>query len=530
MSAEAIDFKVMARRAAGLPEDDRPEIEIRQELNAVTDEAMAAVAARDDLGVYVRGRMLVTVGRDGSTPDRWLRRPPGSPVIVPIEHARMLAILDAAVAWVKFNARAKDTLPARPPDWVAQQLLARLEWPFKYLEAVTENPTIREDGSILNTPGWDESTGLLYEPMPGVTWPAVPDRPTRGQMEAATGALLDPVADFPFVAGSDRSAYVAAVLSLLARHRIGGPVPMFTVRAPTPATGKTLLADLIGLIGTGRVPPAMTMTYEGEELRKRVTSLAVAGTPLVLIDNLSGSIGSDTLAAALTASEWEDRILGSTQMVRVPLRTIWLATGNNLGFRRTLGRRVVPLDLDAGLEVPEDRTGFRYPDLLGHVREQRPQLVAAALTILRGFHVAGRPLHGGARMGSFEAWDDLVRSAVVWAGLDDPAGTEEGKGRGRVRAQGDDDTETYGALLEALTERYGDGTPFSTADVIQRARDNAELQTILDVAAASARGGGHATARSLGNTLREMVGRPIGGLILHRHKRTWSVHRTSDGT
>lgn len=506
----------------------RPTIEIRQELNAVTNEAVAAIAARPDLAVYVRGLMLVTVGRDGSRPNHWLHRPPGSPVIMPVERARMLSILDYAAEWVKFDGRAKDTVPARPPVWVAEQVLARIEWPLPYLEAVTETPTMRHDGSILDAPGWDEATGLLFEPVPGAEWPQVPPSPTKADVRAAVEALTDPVRDFPFVAESDRAAYVAAVLSLLARHTIQGPVPMIVVRAPTPATGKSLLAEMIGYIGTGRTPAVMAMTYEREELRKRVMSLAVAGTPLVLIDNLSGSVGSDTLAAALTATEWEDRVLGLTQLVRVPLRTVWLGTGNNVAFRRTLGRRVVPIDLDARVEVPEDRTGFKYPNLTARVREQRPRLVTAGLTILRAFHVAGRPQHGGARMGSFEEWDDAIRAAVVWAGMDDPASTEEGKARGRVRAQGDDDLEGLGNLLHALTSLYPGGKPFSTAQVLTQAKEDPELQTVLDTVAAPGRGG-HATPHSLGAKLRDHQGRPAGGLVLRKLTRTWRVERMSSG-
>ena len=163
--------------------------------------------------------------------------------------------------------------------------------------------------------------------------------------------------DFPFKAESDGAAAIAVILTLLARHLIHGPVPLMAIRAPTPATGKTLLADVIGIMGTGRVPPVMTMTFESEELRKRVTSLAVEGAALILLDNVSGTLGSDTLAAALTATDWEDRILGTNTVVRVPLRVVWMVTGNNLGFRRTLGRRVIPIDLDAGVEQPEDRVG-----------------------------------------------------------------------------------------------------------------------------------------------------------------------------
>jgi hypothetical protein len=330
------------------------------------------------------------------------------------------------------------------------------------------------------------------------------------------------------VTPSDRAAYVAAVLSLLARHRIDGPVPMFAIRTPTPGTGKTLLAAVIGLLGIGREPPVMTMALDGEEFRKRVTSLAVAGTPLVLIDNLSGSVGSDVLAAALTATEWEDRVLGQTQMVRVPLRTVWTVTGNNLGFRRTLGRRVVPIDLDAQIEVPEDRTDFRYPNLLAHVRHTRPAIVAAALTVLRGFHCAGRPTHGGPRMGSYESWDDLIRSAVIWAGLDDPASTDEGAGRGRVRKQSDDDLEGLGALLVALDHAFPGAQPFSTAQIIQRAHDDNEFSILLDSVAAPDRGG-HATGHSVGARFRDHQDRPVEGLVLRKIRRTWKVEHTREG-
>ena len=502
--------------------DRRPTILIYQELNAVTDEAIQALVARPDLGVYVRSGILVTVARDGTKSDRWLRRPPGAPVIVPIEQARMLGILDDAARWALPPTRNKPPKAKLPPEWVGKQIRGRLEWPFPYLDAVIEAPTLRPDGSILAEAGWDEATGLLYEPIPGAEWPTVPEVPTASDVRQAVETLLDPVQNFPFVEESDRAAYVSAVFSIGGRHLIDGPVPGFPIRSPTPGTGKTLLADVIGIIGTGRVPAAMSMTYQSEEFRKRILALAVDGTPLVLLENLSGSLGSDVLAAALTATEWKDRILGRTEMVSAPLKAVWLMTGNNLGFQRTLGRRVVPIDLDAKVETPEDRTGFQYPDLQAHVCEHRPELVMAALTLLRAFHLAGRPQHGNAPMGSFEGWDDLVRSAVIWAGLDDPATTDESRGRGRIRAQADDDLEGLGALLESLHDLYPNSRPFSTAEVIRKARDNDNLSTALDMVAAPPRGG-HANARSVGGAFRGQKDRPIGGLVLRRLRRTWTV-------
>ena len=439
--------------------DDRPEILIRPELNAMTDDALAALAARPALAVYVRAGMLVTVAWDGSSPERWLRRPPGAPRIVQLDHARMRGLMDSAARWMKPGGHRKDVrAPAMPPGDIAAQVLARHEWPLPYLQAVVETPVIRPDGSVLNRSGYDVESELLYQPVPGQQgWPGVPARPTDSDVRAAVDALAEPVAQFPFKAGTDLSAYVAAVLTALAREMIPGPIPAFVVRAPTPGTGKTLLVVVVALTGTGRAPAVMAMTYDGEELRKRITSIALSGTPLVLVDNASGALGSDALAGALTATEWEDRILGVSQMVRLPLRAIWFVTGNNISFRKTLARRVVPIDLDAGVETPEDRTGFHHADLASYVREHRLRLVAAGLTVLRAFILAGRPTHGGAKLGSFEGWDDLVRSAVIWAGMDDPASANDpSRGRGRIRAEADDDVENLNILLQALHKAYPD--------------------------------------------------------------------------
>ena len=507
-------------------EEDRSVIQVREKLTGVTKEAIDALTERPGLGLFVRGRRLVTVGRDGSMRQRWLKRPPGSPLIVPVEPARMLGMLDAAAEWRKWSARKKEHVPARPPDWVAAQILALMEWPLPYLEAVVEMPTMRPDGTILETPGYDDASGLLYEPIPGdPPWPGVPEQPTRKDARQAVEALCGLVADFPFVADSDKAAYVTAFLTLVVRHLIEGPVPMFSIRAPTPGTGKSLLASVIVLIGTGREPAIMTMPKHSEELRKRITSLVLAGTPSVILDNVSGVLGSDVLAAAITATEWEDRILGRSEMVRLPCRLVWLATGNNFGFGNTLGRRVVPIDLDAQIENPEARSQFANPDLLRHVRQHRVRYVADALTLMRAFHLAGRPHHGGSRVGSFEAWDDLIRSAVIWAGLEDPAASDDATcGRGRIRAQGDDDLDQLGALLETLSSRYPDEVPFSTADVISKAKDNNELAGLLDTAAGPKQGG-HATTGSLGATFRGYRDRPLGGLVLRRHRRSWSIQK-----
>jgi putative DNA primase/helicase len=424
-------------------------------------------------------------------------------------------------------------VPREPRDKIARQVRCRLQWPLRYLEGVIEVPTIRTDGSILDRPGWDEPTRLLYEALPVFQeqWHGIPEHPTREAAQHAVSTLLRPVVDFPWVAPTDQSTYVAAVLTLVGRHLIDGPTPMFAIRAPTPGTGKSLLADVIALVGTGRVFPSMAATDEAEEMRKRIHALAIDGTPAILLDNVSGSIGSDALAAALTRVDWEDRILGLSQIVRVPLRVVWFCTGNNVTFRRTMQRRVLLVDLDAKMEVPEDRKDFVIPDLVAYITARRVEFATAALTMLRAFILAGRPRHPKPRMGSFEAWDDLIRSAVLWCGLEDPASTREGEGRGRLRAQVDDEVEQARQLLDVLAELYPSPARFTTQDVFDQVaaegglterRRGATWRRVLDTNAASK--SGHATAASLGYKLREIRDRPFGGYRICCHgKGKWSI-------
>jgi hypothetical protein len=114
----------------------------------------------------------------------------------------------------------------------------------------------------------------------------------------------------------------------------------------------------------------------------------IAGDPLILIDNVTRPLGSGALDAALTAGSIKDRQLGTHQTLEAPMQAVFFATGNNMTYESDTARRVVPIALDPQMERPEERTGFQHSPLLPWVTEQRPPLVAAALTILRAYFAA----------------------------------------------------------------------------------------------------------------------------------------------
>src|SRR5262249_37745142 len=151
----------------------------------------------------------------------------------------------------------------------------------------------------------------------------------------------------------------------------------------------------------------------------------ISGDPMVLIDNVVGELGSASLDAALTSTTWSGRVLGKSEMTiaDTPLLAIWWATGNNVLLVADTARRVMHIRLNSNEERPEERSGFHHASLLEWVRQERPRLVRAALTVLRAYAVAGRPDMGLRPWGSFDGWSRLIRDALVWAGEPDPGQT-----------------------------------------------------------------------------------------------------------
>jgi hypothetical protein len=423
--------------------DGRPVVMIGPEEHKVITQVIEALA-KSDPNIYQRGGQLVRTIRepnpdgDGASASR----------IAPIPAANLRTRITRFVQLAVIVK--KKTKAAHPPEWLAPGIAAATAWrDIRPLTAISPTPVLRKDGSILQTAEYDSKTGVIYEPRGD--YPAIPDSLTQADAAAAAAVLSEVVCDFPFEAPEHKSAWVAGVLTTFARFAYRGPAPLFLVDANVRAAGKSLLADAAGIIAAEANFARRSYPNgrdRADEMRKAITALAIAGERLVLLDNLPGFIGDSSLDAALTTEgDWSDRILGHTQTVRVPLLMTWWATGNNVTTEGDTSRRVLPIRLLSPDEHPEQREGFRHPDLLAWVRQERGRLVAAALTILAGYIRAGRPDQRIKPWGSFEGWSRLVRSAVVWAGLPDPrtACTE-------FISRADTEAAALGAMLEAWPE------------------------------------------------------------------------------
>jgi hypothetical protein len=416
----------------------------------------------------------------------------------------LAAELCAVAAFVKRDLRSRKLEPRDPSESLTGAVLSRGEWPeLRELTGVASHPILHEDGSLWSEKGWDPVSGLFCAPRCGVT---IPEPCDWAAAKAAYSALCDPVSDFPWVSDLDRDAWVAALLSPLARP-LCGLSPAFMVTSTVAASGKGKLVNVISLIVQG-CDVATSIATEEDELRKRILAHLLAGDQIVCLDNvpLGSSVGWAVLDSLLTTNTITDRILGESLSPRVRNRSTWFITGNNLSVRGDTGRRIVLIRLAPDTAHPELRTDYREKDLMGHVRARRSELLSAALTILAAFLRAKPSMVDQPTLGSFEPWVSLVRNALVWIGASDVLRAVANR-----TPDADPDLLVELAFLEAWLAQFP-AESYPNGVTARRATDSANISTRSDFAnalrdLAHRKDGQLPTAGHLGFRLRAISGR-----------------------
>jgi hypothetical protein len=463
----------------------------------VANEVISKLAVLEgEQAVYQRGGILVSIVKveDKDVPAGTLKI---SSLPYPIIRERI--VVAAELGEERETEEGLKFVPIRPPKWLIDAVANRGEYSgIRPLCGIVQTPTIRPDGSILQTPGYDESTGLVFAPL--IEYPKVPESPNRQNAIDAAEMLLDVFQDFPFQDDSDKSANLAKLLTMVGRPAVNGCCPVPATTATVRGTGKTLLDCLNSIIAFGKESAIKTFPREPKALADYITTAAIEARPYVLFDNVDAKFGNAEFDAAVTSRFWNDRIKGVSKSTGdIPLKTIFSVTGNNLQFRADTARRVLPIRLVSDMENPEERSDFAYPNLLDHVTKNRAQLAVAALTILRAYFAAGCPEVDKTTWGSFESWHRVIRGAVCWLGLADPMATRE-----TAKAQ-DESAEALGLLIAGLAEACN-ADPFGRGLSSQQICDEAANFPILKEALSVAVGE-KPSSRSVGNVLKKFSGR-----------------------
>ena len=386
------------------------------DLPAVVDQAERALLDAQ-AGIYQRGAMLVRPGLVlVSVPHRG-----------EVEALRILEVgahtlveeMTKAASWKRYDARARKLVPITAPMQVAETYRQRTgRWKVPVLAGVLNAPTLREDGSILAAEGYDPQSGLLLD-LRGAAFPEVLEYPTHDDADQALQTLKALVDTFPFVSDADRAVALSAMLTAPIRRSLR-TAPLHAFSAPTAGSGKSLLVDTASMIATGREAGVIAQGATEEEMEKRLGAQLLAGDQLIAIDNCDEPLGGQVLCQLLTQRAVRVRVLGRSEAPEMPSNALVTATGNNLVLAGDMTRRSLLCRIDPKEERPELREFAVNP--VEMVRANRGGFVHAALTILRAYHVAGRPQQAKP-LGSFEDWSRWIRDALIWVGEADPAAT-----------------------------------------------------------------------------------------------------------
>jgi hypothetical protein len=461
------------------------------------------------------------------------------PKIEPLDVSRIRCRLTEVANFFTMRKSDGGYIPVgtNPPKTLAENILAQEDWELPPLAGVARAPILRADGTICTTPGYDPTSRLMYCPDPSLNLRPIPEHPCGEEVRACVDILLQVIDEFPFVDDASRANALAILFSILMRPVIKGHVPLAIVDAPMQGTGKSLLITALAKIAVGNVSSESIPAKQNEdEWRKKITSILMTSASFVLLDNIpdNTTIDSPMLAATLTSREVSDRLLGGNRIVSLLSRVVWAASGNNLRVTGDLPRRSYSVRLDANAERPWERTGFRIRDLEQYVDENRGNLLAAALTIVRAWYTNGKPMVPIPALGSFQEWANTIGSVLAFAGIPGFLTNLE-----TTQVVQDESAQEWTAFFDAWWERFGDRT--LTADDIYHVVmppqdspveyiDEPLSRALPEPLIVNRDRGGGAFKRSLGRHLSRLRGRVFNGRKLNdagihsnRHVRLWNL-------
>lgn len=400
---------------------------------------------------------------------------------------------------------------ALPSSTTIKAVLAETHWPgLPPLQGIVTAPVIRPDGTILQTEGYDPATWLYYAPR--LTLPPVPDIPDSVDVATARDYVLSYVlGDFPWGDQASLANYLALLFTPMLRPYIGGLAPLGAISAVAPGSGKTLLTDIIGsLYGLSSRP----WVNSDEELRKAVTALLRSSSdPVVTFDNVDefDQIDQPSLAKLLTSEVWHDRELGTSNQIGMPNDRLWLATGNNLRFGGDIPSRAILITLDPRMPDPDQRTGFRIPNLGSWLKvgTNRATLLYHLLVLARDWIAHGAP-RGQVAMRNFREW------ACAMAGFTAHHGVPGFMSNRAELAVHDDQALTWRAFLATWYRRHG-SRPMTASELLADARPSwPEQVDPWDGTFLTTKKGDRPSVKGLGMMLSGKNGRFFGEYSLHR--------------
>ena len=444
---------------------------------------------------FQSGGHIVTVSVDAST---------GDPSIKPSTNSSLTRELSGAVTWEKLDQRSEDWISMDPPSRHIAVLCDSQKYShLKPLDGLARQPYFRNsDGQLITEPGYDSLDHRfgVFDPRNFV----IPE-PTMAAAQAAFKLLNGLLEEFHFVDLRDQAAAMAAIFTAVVRPTL--PLaPAFHVRAPVFGSGKSYLCELISTFAGSGFSRKVAYPPSQEEATKAMLALLLESPAVIEFDDMDSDwIPHGIICSMLTSETVSGRLLGQNKTATVGTRTLILGSGNNVGPVRDLLRRVVTVNLDPRCEAPTTMSYLGSP--VQRVRRDRGRYVAAVLTILLAWRLAGCPKAQSRQIGSYSEWSDYCRFPIMWLGHPDPASSLVDQ------VHNDPDTLPLASLMSIWHENLG-SVPVTVRRVVAVASDRPDLREAILEFPVDDRG--EINRNKLGHFLKRHVGRTLRGLKFER--------------
>ena len=304
------------------------------ELHRVVDAAERELAAAGRH--YQRGGLIVSVVTDPGT---------GETRIQPTSANALMRALSSCATWERFDARTSDFVLTDPPIKHVNVLFDGENYVhLQVLRSIARQPYLRPDGSLMSLAGFDAATGMFGTFDERAF--CIPGKPDRVIAHRALAELLVLLGEFAFAAPHDKAAALAAMLTAAIRPALAA-APMFHIKAPQIASGKSYLSGLIAAFAGPAKPSAYAFPTTEEECAKLLLSALMEAPPVVVFDNLTTDlVAYKSLCSALTEEFITGRVLGVSKTATVPTSALFLSSGNHVDAVRDMTRRVLTITLD----------------------------------------------------------------------------------------------------------------------------------------------------------------------------------------
>jgi hypothetical protein len=346
-----------------------------------------------------------------------------APQIETVNEQDFRFLLARMANWKKL--KNKRVVPAKPPKHAIDDMFSRVnllsrEAPIPQLLRIIETPVFASDGRFDQTLGY-QPVGRVYLETGGLEIPEVPMKPTDKDVDEAKDILFarkdSLLGEFPFKESASVANAIACMLEPFVRDVFKVPSPFYMIKKPVTGTGATYLAQALMIPFLGRVVGVMSECKDEDEWRKRLTAKLKLLEPVIIIDNINRPLGNGHLCGAITTATWEDRILGETRMLKIPISTTWIGTANNPTMTTEMLSRVVWIRLEAKMdEMLLRERKWIHRNLHGWALDERPRLLWACAVLVRRWFAAGAPLwEGPAR---FSRWAEVMGGILDSVGIE----------------------------------------------------------------------------------------------------------------